>query len=80
MTNDPPPAPGLAAMNVFRRSMSGAAARSFLGDLAANCGVFRPYIERIEEWRDGNRPRVGPDPRFRINGIVEQWRRMLSES
>jgi glycosyltransferase involved in cell wall biosynthesis len=46
--------------------------------LAAGAGLFDAYVERIRDWRGGARPPVGPDPRFRLSLIREQWRRLLS--
>jgi glycosyltransferase involved in cell wall biosynthesis len=45
--------------------------------MAARLGLFDAYIDRIAEWRAGARPRVGPDPRFRLTHIAEQWRALL---
>ena len=46
--------------------------------LAAAAGLFDAYIERIRHWRGGARPQTGPDPRFRLSLIREQWQRLLS--
>ena len=46
--------------------------------LAAAAGLFDAYLERIRHWRGGARPLTGPDPRFRLSLIREQWRRLLS--
>jgi glycosyltransferase involved in cell wall biosynthesis len=46
--------------------------------LAAAAGVFDAYVERIRDWYGGARPHTGPDPRFRLSQIREQWRRLLS--
>ena len=45
--------------------------------LADDLGLFDRYIERISCWRDGERPRVGPDPRFRLSVIAAEWRSQL---
>jgi glycosyltransferase involved in cell wall biosynthesis len=45
--------------------------------LAAALGLFDAYAERIQAWRSGARPKVGPDPRFRLATVVEQWRALL---
>ena len=47
--------------------------------LADRAGVFDAYAERISAWRAGARPPVGPDPRFRLTTVAEQWRSMLSD-
>ena len=46
--------------------------------LAADAGLFEPYIERIRAWREGPRPPAAPDPRFRLSAITAQWRSLLS--
>jgi glycosyltransferase involved in cell wall biosynthesis len=46
--------------------------------LADSLGLFDRYIERIESWRGGDRPRVGPDPRFRLSLVAAQWRALLA--
>ncbi|TLY60863.1 MAG: glycosyltransferase family 4 protein [Gammaproteobacteria bacterium] len=46
--------------------------------LAAALGLFDPYIERIRNWRSGARPVTGPDPRFRLTEVANQWRALLS--
>ena len=47
--------------------------------VAASLGMFDAYAERIKAWRDGGRPRVGPDPRFRLATVADQWRALLAE-
>jgi len=46
--------------------------------LAASAGLFDAYLERIRAWRGGERPHTGPDPRFRLSTVTEQWRALLS--
>lgn len=46
--------------------------------LAASLGMFDSFAERISTWRDGARPTVGPDPRFRLAAVAEQWRKLLA--
>jgi hypothetical protein len=41
--------------------------------------LFDAYVERIQAWRSGARPQVGPDPRFRLAAIAEKWRALLGE-
>ena len=31
----------------------------------------------IGAWRAGARPSTGPDPRFRLTGVLEKWRALL---
>ena len=45
---------------------------------ARRLGLFDPYIEHISRWREGDRPVVGPDPRFRLTVVAEQWRDLLA--
>ena len=46
--------------------------------LADRLGIFDAYIERIERWRAGERPRVGPDARFRLSVVAAEWRNLLA--
>jgi glycosyltransferase involved in cell wall biosynthesis len=46
---------------------------------AAALGLFDGYVERVQAWRSGARPQVGPDPRFRLAAIAEKWRALLGE-
>jgi glycosyltransferase involved in cell wall biosynthesis len=46
--------------------------------LAARLGLFDRYIERIESWRSGARPRVGPDARFKLSVVAGEWRALLA--
>jgi glycosyltransferase involved in cell wall biosynthesis len=45
--------------------------------LADRLGLFDDYIERINAWRNGARPVVVPNPRFRLTAVADQWRAML---
>ncbi len=54
--------------------------RSGPARMAARMGLFDVYIERIRAWRDGGRPHVGPDPRFALATVAEQWRALLGSS
>lgn len=47
--------------------------------VAALLGLFDAYAERILAWRSGARPRVGPDPRFRLAVVAAQWRELLGD-
>jgi glycosyltransferase involved in cell wall biosynthesis len=51
--------------------------RSGPARLADRLGLFDAYIDRIRDWRDGARPHMTPDPRFRLTAVVNQWRAML---
>jgi len=48
--------------------------------IAARAGLFDRYVERIRLWRAGDRPVVGPDPRFKLPTVAEEWRRLLSQA
>jgi glycosyltransferase involved in cell wall biosynthesis len=52
--------------------------RSAPARLAARLGLFDRYVERIRAWRNGERPRTGPDPRFRLSTVTGQWRALLA--
>ncbi|HEY2274515.1 MAG TPA: glycosyltransferase family 4 protein [Steroidobacteraceae bacterium] len=52
--------------------------RALPARLADRLGLFDGFIERISRWRDGARPRVGPDPRFRLSAIAGEWRSHLA--
>jgi glycosyltransferase involved in cell wall biosynthesis len=62
------------ATRMLPLSWRGASARH-----AAKLGIFEPYVERIRTWRDGARPRTGPDDRFRFSSIVERWRALFAD-
>jgi glycosyltransferase involved in cell wall biosynthesis len=46
--------------------------------LAAAAGLFDDFIERIRAWHGGGRPRVAPDPRFRLSTVTAHWRALLA--
>lgn len=46
--------------------------------LAAGAGLFEDFTARIAAWRAGGRPRVAPDPRFRLGSIAAHWRALFS--
>jgi hypothetical protein len=52
--------------------------RALPARLADRLGLFDPYIERIERWRAGGRPQVGPDARFRLSAVAAEWRNHLA--
>jgi glycosyltransferase involved in cell wall biosynthesis len=54
------------------------AARRAPARLADALGLFDRFIERIASWRAGGRPRVGPDPRFRLSVVAGEWRALLA--
>jgi glycosyltransferase involved in cell wall biosynthesis len=45
---------------------------------AAALGLFDIYVERLRAWRAGARPVTGPNPRFRLSVVAQQWREMLA--
>ena len=46
--------------------------------VAKRLGLFDACIEHISHWRQGGRPIVGPDPRFRLTAVADQWRDLLA--
>ncbi len=71
--------PVTAAQRLYEHLVGGLAPALRLRSarLAARFALFDPYLERIRRWRQGDRPVVGPDPRFRLTAVVEQWRQLL---
>jgi len=47
--------------------------------LAARAGLFDAFAGRVQAWRAGARPRVAPDPRFRLGSVAARWRSLLCE-
>ena len=37
------------------------------------------YVDRIRAWRAGERPVVGPDPRFALETVLQTWREVLAQ-
>ena len=66
----------------YERALGGMSShfRSGPARLAAQLGLFDPYIERIRAWRAGERPRTGPDPRFALMAVADRWRELLASS
>lgn len=54
-----------------------AALRRAPARLAADAGLFDAFIERIRAWRDGARPQVAADERFRLSAVTASWRALL---
>lgn len=55
-----------------------AACRGVPARIAAACGLFDVYVERIRAWRAGARPITGPDPRFRLSAVTRRWHEVLT--
>jgi glycosyltransferase involved in cell wall biosynthesis len=53
-------------------------ARRRVASWAARLGLFEPYVERVRAWRQGERPRTVPDPRFRLSAVAERWRALFA--
>ena len=72
--------PLTAAYRLYEAAVGGLPStwRRLPARLAASAGLFDAYLERIRAWRGGERPRTGPDPRFRLSTVTEQWRALLS--
>lgn len=64
----------------YERAMRGVPTRLRSGPsrIAASLGMFDDYCDRIRAWRDGDRPRTVPDPRFRLSSVAGQWRALLA--
>jgi glycosyltransferase involved in cell wall biosynthesis len=64
----------------YERACGGMSSRVRSGParVAAQLGLFDPYIERIRAWRSGARPQTGSDPRFNLATVAAQWRELLS--
>jgi glycosyltransferase involved in cell wall biosynthesis len=45
--------------------------------LAAEAGLFEPFVARVRAWRAGGRPQPQPDARFRLTTVLPQWRALL---
>ena len=56
----------------------GVRAPHFLSGVGLRLGVFDDYIETIRAWRNGQRPKVTAEPRFRLSFVAQQWRQLLS--
>ena len=52
--------------------------RRLAAPLADQLGIFRPHVQRVHAWRYGERPAIGPDPRFRVSTIAQRWRALLA--
>ena len=52
--------------------------RPAIAPFGARLGLFAPYLQRLRAWREGARPRTGPDPRFRIETVAARWRAVLA--
>jgi glycosyltransferase involved in cell wall biosynthesis len=53
-------------------------ARPMLCAWSTRRGAFAPYIERVHAWKNGARPQPGPDTRFKLSVIANEWRAMLA--
>jgi glycosyltransferase involved in cell wall biosynthesis len=52
-------------------------ARPMICRWSARRGAFAPYIEHVQAWKNGGRPQVGPDARFKLSTIAAEWRAMF---
>jgi len=73
--------PVTAAQRMYERLLTHVSPgwRAGPASAAAALGLFDAYVERIQAWRSGARPQVGPDPRFRLAAIAEKWRALLGD-
>lgn len=53
-------------------------ARPSIARSVAHLGLFDPYVERVRAWREGSRPRPGPDARFKTSAVADRWRAVLA--
>jgi glycosyltransferase involved in cell wall biosynthesis len=72
--------PVTASLRWYERtaSMLPGGSRRRVAPWAARLGLFEPYVERIRAWRQGERPRTEPDPRFRLSAVAERWRALFA--
>jgi len=72
--------PVRASYRIYEHMLSGLAPRwrAAPARFAARCGLFDAYIERIRAWRSGTRPQTGPDPRFHLTAVANQWRALFA--
>ena len=72
--------PVTGTQRAYEHALGGMSSRFRSGParMAAQLGLFDPYIERIREWRSGSRPHTGPDPRFALATVADQWRTLLA--
>jgi hypothetical protein len=40
-------------------------------------GAFDPYLTRLAEWRDGDRPALRGRADFELDHVLETWRQTL---
>jgi glycosyltransferase involved in cell wall biosynthesis len=52
-------------------------ARPMLCAWSERRGAFAPYIERLQAWKNGARPQPGPDARFKLSVIANEWRALF---
>ena len=69
--------PGLASL-AYRVSQRAGFSHALLASLVHGVGGFTPFIDRIEDWRTGGRPRVGARPQFSITTVAEHWRALIA--
>jgi glycosyltransferase involved in cell wall biosynthesis len=72
--------PVTRSLRIYERALGGMSSRYRSGParVAAQLGLFDPYIERIRAWRSGARPHTCPDQRFHIATVADHWRTLLS--
>lgn len=51
--------------------------RALPARFAAGLGLFDDYLQRIRDWRSGQRPVTAADPRFRLSAVAQRWREVL---
>ncbi len=53
-------------------------AKLSLAAMARQSSIFDDYVEMLRAWREGGRPVVRADPRFRISRVAQDWRNLLA--
>ena len=46
--------------------------------VGSRMGVFDEYLELLQTWRSGQRPRVDGSARFRLSRVAQDWRALLA--
>ena len=52
-------------------------ARQMLYRWSAKRSTFAPYVERVQAWKCGARPRTTADARFKLSKIANEWRTLF---
>lgn len=69
--------PQLASL-AYRASQRAGFGHAFFASLVDGVGGFKPFIDRLEDWRTGGRPRVEARPQFSIAEVAAHWRTLIA--